>query len=272
MKSYQIKYIFYDNEGNELNLDWTGDINYPFLSPFKVLFTEGRPVGKIAYLILKFKGKFYAFGTIVYSKGGRYIFFSAIKNCCIYDSLSEKRGELLHITLNANKDKFHIKFKNTKTIVPIFKTDEIEKDHYYWFSLALKHPSVLFPLKHIKYNFETPKRDGTRRLNEIFFSREDIINKILTIPENKLYDDEFLDFDFYISKQGIDETNAKLIPPTNIPPRSKLAKLYNVDLIDTDFKLGIIISRMRKREVLGSDLARLYHHEKVKELLNKKIK
>ncbi|MFX1297353.1 MAG: hypothetical protein ACFFD2_21170 [Promethearchaeota archaeon] len=187
----------------------------------------------------------------------------------IYDTISKKKGELSHITLEANKDKFHIKFKDTKTKAPIFRTDEIEKDYYYWFSLALQHPAVLQPLKHLKFNFNFPKGDGKRRLNELGISRKGIIDKILTLLENKLYDDEFIDFDFYITRQDIDDKNTKLIPPTTMPPRTQLARLYNVSLLDTNFKFGINISRMRPRKALENDLVRIYHHEYVKEYLKK---
>lgn len=114
------------------------------------------------------------------------------------------------------------------------------------------------------------KGDGKRRLNELGISRKDIIDKVLTFPEKRLYDDEFIDFDFYITKQEIDFKNTKLIPPTTMSARTQQAKLYNVDLIDTDYKLGICISRIRPREVFKKDLARIYYHEKVKELLEKK--
>ncbi len=260
-------YVFEDNNGKKLDLEWTSAINYPFLSPFEVLFTKGRPIGKIAYLVLEYEEKLYAFGTIVYSIGGRFIFFSGVIYPRIYDSLSKKKGELSHITLEANKDKFHIKFKNFKTKAPTFRTDKIDKDYFYWFSLSMKHPNILLPLKHLKYNFDSPEGDGKRRLNELGISRNNIIDKVLTLPEKKLYEDEFIDFDFYITKQEINDKNTKLIPPTTIPPRTQKAKLYNVDLIDTEYKLGICISRMRPRGVFKKDLAYIYHHEKVKELL-----
>ena len=267
MESYEMDYVFSNNNGEELDLEWTNDINYPFLSPFEVLLTKGRPIGKIAYLALEYEEKLYAFGTIVYSVGDRFIFFSGVTDPRIYDTISKKKGELSHITLEANKDKFHIKFKDTKTKAPIFRTDEIEKDYYYWFSLALKHPTVLLPLKHLKFNFDFPKGDGKRRLNELGISRKDIIDKVLTLPENKLYDDEFIDFDFYITRQDIDDKNTKLIPITTMLPRTQQARLYNVNLLDTDFKFGICISRMRPRKALEKDFARLYHHEYVKEHL-----
>jgi len=208
MESYEMQYVFRDINGKKLDLEWTNDINYPFLSPFEVLITKGRPIGKIAYLILEYEEKQYAFGTIVHSVGDRFIFFSGLTDPRIYDTISKKKGELSHITLEANKDKFHIKFKDTKTKAPIFQTDEIEKDYYYWFSLALQHPTVLLPLKHLKFNFDFPKGDGKRRLNELGISRKGIINKILTLPENRLYDDEFIDFDFYITRQDIDDKYA----------------------------------------------------------------
>lgn len=264
-----MQYVFRDINGKKLDLEWTNDINYPFLSPFEVLITKGRPIGKIAYLILEYEEKQYAFGTIVHSVGDRFIFFSGLTDPRIYDTISKKKGELSHITLEANKDKFHIKFKDTKTKAPIFQTDEIEKDYYYWFSLALQHPTVLLPLKHLKFNFDFPKGDGKRRLNELGISRKGIINKILTLPENRLYDDEFIDFDFYITRQDIDDKNTKLIPPTTMPPRTELARLYNVSLLDTGFKFGINISRMRPRKALEKDLVRIYHHEYVKDYLKK---
>lgn len=262
-------YVFIDKNGEELNLEWTSDIKYPFLSPFEVLFTKGRPVGKIAYLALEYEKKQYAFGTIVYSESEKFIFFNGLTDSRIHDTLSNKKGELSHIALEANKDKFHIKFKETSTKAPIFRTDEIEKDYFYWFSLALSHPTTLLPLKHLKYKFDAPKGNGTRRVNEIGISYKDITHKILTIPEKKLYDDEFLDFDFYITKQDIDETNTKLIPPTKIPPRTQMVKMYTVDLIETDFKFGICISRMRPKEALENNLARIYHHEYVRKYLKK---
>ncbi|KKL52692.1 hypothetical protein LCGC14_2282920 [marine sediment metagenome] len=208
----------------------------------------------------------------MYSVGGRFIFFSGLSDSRILDTLSRRKGILSHITLEANKDKFHIKFKDIKKRAPTFRTDEIEKDYFYWFSLALRHPTALLPLKHLNYNFATPKGDGTRRLNEIGNSYKNITHRILTIPKNKLFDDEFLDFDFYITRQDIDDTNTTLIPPTKVPPRTQQAKLYNVGLIDSDFKFGISISRMKPREILGMDLARIYHHEYVKEYLKKKGK
>jgi len=268
MKSYQFKYIFSDEEDLDLELDWTEDINYPFLSPLNIIFYSGKPVGKIAYLTLTYQSVEYAFGTINYSKGEKFIFFFGLKDPRIYDTLSKKRGILSHITLDRDKKNFHIKFQDDQTRAPKFRTTEFENDHYYWFSIALGHPNSLRPLKNLKYDFRTPKSDGTRRINEISYSFDKISHKILTIPENTLFDDEFLNFDFYISTQAVlNNQNIKIIPPTTVLPRTRKGKIYSVDLIETDFKLGICITRMRPRVVLESNLARIYHHDIPKNLL-----
>lgn len=145
----------------------------------------------------------YAFGTIVYSEGSRFIYFSGLRHLRIYDTLSEKHGVLSHITLEANKEKFHIKFQDKKTKAPFLKPTEIEENHYYWFSMALTHPKHLKPLKNLMYDFEIPKSAVEKRLSFLNNSYAHITHKILTIPENILYEDEFLDFDFYVSKHSI---------------------------------------------------------------------
>lgn len=201
MKEYQFRYTFYDEEGSQLDLECTDDINYPFLSPLEITFKEGKPAGKIAFLTLKYEDKDYVFGTIVYSKGERFVFYSGLKDLSFNDTFSKKQGIINHITLEKDKKKFHIKLQDANTEIPIFRPIKIEKDHIYWFSFAMKHPSLLKQLKHLKFNFIVPSSAAKKRLKFIDNSFKEITHKILTLPEEMLYNDEFINIDFYLSKK-----------------------------------------------------------------------
>jgi len=259
MKNLEFRYTFFDD--NDKKLDWISNIDYPFLQPFKILIKQGRPVGKTIYLVLVHQNEFYAFGTLNYTKGERFIFFPGIKDTNFTDNLSGVKGILDHITCERNKKSFHIKLRNKSRKVPKFPITEIYPDHFYWFSLALGDPNYLQKLKNLRYIFSAPKSDSTRRLNELMFCFQDLIHHIISPPENKLFDDEFLNFNFFISKDKVfNQKNIKIISPIKVLPRKSIGKIYELDLLETDFKIVINLSRLRYRSILEKDMARIYHN------------
>jgi len=175
---------------------------------------------------------------------------------------------MTHITLEKDKKKFHIKLQDANTKIPIFRPIEIEKDHIYWFSFAIKYPSLLKQLKHLKFNSIVPSSAAEKRWKFIDNSFKEITHKILTLPEDMLYDDEFINIDFYLSKKPVlNSDNIKLIPPVKITPRTRKGKIYSLDLLETDYKLGICVTRWRPRNALENDPARIYANEKLREFV-----
>ncbi len=71
-----IKYTFPNELKEKCKVGFTKDLNYPFLKPFEILFNERKPVGKINFQVLKIDNECFALGSLNYSKGKRFIFFS----------------------------------------------------------------------------------------------------------------------------------------------------------------------------------------------------
>ena len=259
MVDLEFRYIFFDNDYIKLN--WISDINYPFLQSLQILIKQGKPVGKTIFLLLECQKEFYAFGSLNYTKGERFIFFPGIKDTNISDTFSGVKGILDHITCEKDKKSFHLKLRNNTKRMPKFPITEIYPDHFYWFSIALRNPDFLQKLKNLRYTFSVPKSDSTRRLDELMSCFQDVIHHIINPPENKLFDDEFLNFNFYISRDKVfNQENIKIISPTKTLPRKSIGKIYEIDLLETDFKIVVNLSRLRYRNILGEDMSRIYHN------------
>ncbi len=263
MTNFMIQYKFPDEISKKFKLETTNDINYPYLIPFEILFNEGKPVGKINYLVLQFEDKFYALGTLNYSRRGRYIFFTGLSDTKVYNSKYKISGEILHLTCEWDLKSFHIKIKDNSKIIPKYPITKINEGHYYWFSLSIKYPEYLKLLKNFEYEFSTPDNDTQRRINEFLKGSENMVHKILTLPEKGTLDnDEFINFNFYISHMDyFDRRNIKIICPFGQPPKNfeSKGKIYEVDLKDTDYKIIINVSKIRYRKNLGNDKARIFH-------------
>ena len=154
------------------------------------------------------------------------------------------------------------KLKTKKERIPEYPVTKIQEGHYYWFTFTLKSPEYLQKVKDFKYQFTVPDTDKERRTSEFFASIEEMENKVITLPGKKLNPDEFLNFNFYISLMDcFDEKNIKVLCRFGEPPEGfKIdAKIYEIDLKDTDYKIVICVSRQRFRSNLGMDKARIYH-------------
>jgi len=257
-----IKYSFPKELKKKCKVGFTNDINYPFLKPFKILFYEGKPVGKINFQVLKLGNECFAFGTLNYSKGNRFIFFPGLADTKVYDTQYKISGGLEHITCDWNLNSFHFKLKTKKERIPDYPVTKIQEGHYYWFTFTLKSPEYLQKVKDFEYQFTVPDTDKERRALEFFASIEEMENKIITLPGKKLNPDEFLNFNFYISLMDcFDEKNIKVLCRFGEPPEGfKIdAKIYEIDLKDTDYKIVMCVSRHRFRSNLGMDKARIYH-------------
>ena len=262
MTDLMIKYTFPKELKKRCKVGFTNDINYPFLKPFEILFNEGKPVGKINFQVLKIGNECFALGSLNYSKRNRFIFFPGLTDTKVYDNQYKISGDLEHITCEWNLSSFHIKLKDSKERIPDYPVTKIQEGHYYWFTVSIQTPEYLQELKDFEFQFSAPDTDQERRISEFLASIEEIENKVITLPGKNLNPDEFLNFNFYISlMDSFDDKNIKVLCPFGEPTEDfKInAKIYEIDLKDTEYKIVICVSRQRIRSNLGMDKARICH-------------
>ncbi|MHA1439479.1 MAG: hypothetical protein ACTSPD_18065 [Promethearchaeota archaeon] len=262
MSDLMIRYKLPEEIKKNFKVGFTKDIEYPFLKPFEILFNEGKPVGRINYQILQIGDDCYAFGALNYSKGNRFIFFPGISDTKVYDSQYKISGIIEHITCEWNLNSFHIKLKDSSERIPDYPVTKIQEGHYYWFTLCLQSPEFLQELNEFEYVFSSPESDKERRVKEFLASIDGMENKIIKILEDKLDIDDFVNVNFYISKlDNFDNNNLKVICPFGEPTKDLKSRviIHKIDLIDTDYKIIINVSKQKLRSNLGTDKARICH-------------
>jgi len=204
--------------------------------PFRVLFEDGRPLGRINYLFFAPPtGPHFTLGAVVRTPADRFLFFPGLKSRKVnwfargenIITLTTKPGELLdHFTLEPDLQNWHVTIltegrKKTKT--PRFRARRIGDNLVFWFALSIRSPQNLEPTpKNLEMVFRSTREDSERRTKLLDEARDGAIFNITQLPEGSesVGPGEFMNFEFFLDLNGTSYNGEALAPLQ--PPAVKM--------------------------------------------------
>jgi hypothetical protein len=163
--------------------------------PFKQLFEEGKPIGRINYIFFKVnKWPSRVLGSLCLTQGQRLLFYPGLierkVNWCFSKKESfrsiKSTGFVDHLTLEKGSRKWHVTIlepEGTKELrMPSYGTKEIHKNTFFWFGLTIQDLSVLeITPEELTLIFPSPPRDSNRRIESLMKARDRAIFHLATL-------------------------------------------------------------------------------------------
>lgn len=187
--------------------------------PYKKLFGEGKPIGRITHVFFKTdKWPSRILGSFCFTRGKRLLFFPGLierkLNWCRSDDdfkSYKSTGFIDHITLDKGFQKVHVTILDPdgtkRPLLRSFETKKIKKNTLFWFGLAIQDPSFLEATpEELILTFRSPSQDSKRRSALIMEARERAILNLTTLngeSSNALNKGEFICFDFFIAPSDL---------------------------------------------------------------------
>jgi hypothetical protein len=202
--------------------------------PYRQLFEEGKPVGKVNRLFLKIgETPSFIVGSLCFTPNARILFYPGLVDRlvnweCTNNQLNKvkTRGLIDHITLENDFQNWHFTILDCKgkkrTKLSTRHVRAINNKIIFWFGLTLRNLETLEPTpQELTMSFSTSASDAERRLNEFLQTRERAVPHILQVDldedKNTLKNGEFLHLDFFLADSKIDVRTFPCCAPT-IPP------------------------------------------------------
>ncbi len=252
------------NSTNYKQLKDNVPLDHPLIKPFKILFRNGKPIGYLIYLFLRYNNENYLIGTLTFTKGGRILFFPGIHNLKIIDSNVNYIIE--HFTCEYNLKNFHIKIQNDNLKIPSIPLTEFYKDFYHWFTIAFHTVENLVKISRIPHLVPMPKNDTIRRIGEIKNAFK--LNTFLIFEFNtrKTKKSEFWNLELYITKNdSIEKESLRIFSPLakpakKIPPND--FRTGEIKCNDIDIKIFVVISILKKKnnKILPHNLGHIFYY------------
>jgi hypothetical protein len=178
------------------------------LRPFRRIVEEGKPTGTINYVF--FQGDtLRILGSLTYSPEGFVLFFPGISDRSMRWFSNKSRtlrehsalGIVDHFTLEPGFQKGHITSETDLAKKRYrYRSRTLNGNSIFWFAMSIKHVSVIEPMySKVRFAFEAPESDSTRRIENIMKARDDAIFHIVSLAKkDRIADNEFLHFQFFI--------------------------------------------------------------------------
>ncbi len=246
--------------------------NSVFLRPLQVLATQGRPIGKLTYLVTSAAGfPTFTVGSLVHSEGDRIIFFPglAARHLLWYtEGEAPDGGVVHHITLDRDRETFHIALEDelggtsptSRPRLPRHPTRLLPGGARLWFGLSLRDATVLeVTPSELRFVFSAPPLDSARRVKDMVRAREGSDFHLLSLFDGEpLEAGMFLHFDFAVSPLDREELEPfQSFAPTG-PPLLREAvdtgdqwklRQYKVELETLSEAIWVVISSWQGRLV-----------------------
>ena len=215
--------------GKALNRE-KGRLESALTRPFRRVLSEGKPTGKINYVLFSehdLNSPVYVIGSLCMTERGRILFFPGVKDRLTFlhgvqNRELPKNTVMDHITLDADFS-CHATFSDGSHFRLSPPIQPVEPDLYGWFSLCIGSLAVLeiLPQK-LGIEMEVPTSDAERRSMDIMQSREDAVFHVLNLHDDDgptINDDEFLHIDLYVETVRQEGRRKNLLPsPPKGPP------------------------------------------------------
>jgi len=232
--------------------------------PFRKLFEDGEPIGKINFIFYTDNNNNYIIGSVA-NTTKRLIFFPGLTVQKIIESPIDDREILRdslyidHLSLDKNWEKFHftLKEKNKKTKLKARKTKKLKDESTFWFLMAVKSLDKLEKMpKSQEYRLSGPNmEDLKRRQKEFVASRENSIFHVTQVG-GTIEPPWYLNLEFFLSNKTLGDYREEVPKPDTIyhttmvnDPSKKLLKDFHtrfhfVRLPEFDGRLWLRVSRM----------------------------
>lgn len=196
--------------------------------PYKKLFEEGKPIGRITHVFFKTeKWPSRILGSLCFTPGQRLLFFPGLIERKLNWNYSEdgfkhfkSTGFIDHITLDKGFQNVHVTIlepDGTKSPhLRSFESKEIKKNTLFWFGLCIQDPSFLeVTPEELSLTFLSSSKDSKRRGALMMEASERAIRYITTLngeSSNALSKGEFICFDFFITPSDFSESLPCFVP------------------------------------------------------------
>ena len=178
------------------------------IRPFRKLFNEGSSVGRLVYILYQERDVFPSrlLASLVYSDQKRFIFFPGliIRKFNWTTRIGKQNligHDIDHITLEPCMRKWHFTSTSSKKRSN-YRTQEIEKDVYYWFGMSVGRKDFLEEApEELIIEFKCPESDASRRFGEIFRSRDGSKFPLILMDKTRP-DDCFIHFDIFVDMRS----------------------------------------------------------------------
>ncbi|MFW9972190.1 MAG: hypothetical protein ACFFDF_18535 [Candidatus Odinarchaeota archaeon] len=212
------------------------NLNNPYLRHLNILFKYGKPPGDYHIIQLKSFNKIYLLGVIIFSLGGRLLFFPSFKDMQIFNQKSKKYCAIDHITCEKSLKKTHLKFKDRSirfNSIPIKKVG----NYNFWFGFSIDKPKILYSTSKKRYLIRSTKENKNHFKERIDLSNISYKEGFgFDIQEEKIDNSKFLNFEIFIKKGSnhelkdlisipINSYNANFTSSHNI--RTMIRQIYN---------------------------------------------
>lgn len=199
--------------------------------PYKQLFENGKPIGRINYVFFKVgRWPSHVLGSLCFTPGHRLLFYPGLTERTVNWRYSKERGfqsvkstgTADHLTVEEGFQRWHMTVlepDGTKALrMPSFRTKKINKNILFLFGLTIQDARVLETTpEELTLIFPSPPSDSDRRIRLLMRARENALFHLTTLNEFPLNKGEFLHFDFFIGPTNLTLKKLPCFAPTQEP-------------------------------------------------------